>query len=246
MTENNTEEVLKEEQPEEEKMVLTSKQKFKKFGLEFVDMLKGAAFTIIVMCVFSSLIIMFSSYTDEIAVQLIAIIGGEGMLIAALVIFARTNGSEAYKTTLTNNTKRMIKSKEQKVIFKTGEYAVWKGFVIGFITVVPFIILQTIYCIHEYYFVYVLIDYSCGWAVEPFNMAGNIPQPVYFVMALIPIAMHGGFYIYGKHWEAKRQAKITRAEDVQRKGKKKHYYEENIYEKDSRYVVKTDKKDKKK
>lgn len=225
---------------------LTSKQVRKKILLEIVDLLKGAAFPFIIMCIFSSMIIMFSSYTDELGVQLIAVIGGELMLIAAFVLLGRTNGSAAYKTKVTNQVKRKLHKPDEKAILKTGEYAVWKGFVIGFITTIPFLIFQIIACTGEYTFVEFMLEYMCGWAVEPFNLIGTIPDPYYLFMALLPIGLHGGFYIYGKWWEDKRQQKITRAEDDKRKGKKKHYYEENKYDGGKRYVVKTDKNDKKK
>ncbi|MCD8371995.1 MAG: hypothetical protein LUD27_01695 [Clostridia bacterium] len=232
MAENNTEEIQEEKaevKPEKVKEELTSKQKNKKFWLEVVDLLRGAAFSFIVMCVFSSLIIVFMTYTDEFAVQLLAVVGGEAFVIGSLVVFGRSNGAEAYKVSVSNEVKRKAGIADEKVLLRTGEYAPWKGFVIGLISSVPFIIMQTIDCFGDFDIIDFLISYACGWASAPFDLIGNIPDPYYFFMVLLPVAVSGGFYIYGKSWERKRQQKIKRAEDDRRKGKKKHYYEENDY-----------------
>ncbi|MCD8040086.1 MAG: hypothetical protein LUF82_01020 [Clostridia bacterium] len=243
MADNNTEEL----QPVQDgKVKLTTKQLRKKILLEAADLLKGAAFPFIVMCVLSSLIIMFSTYTDDLAVTLIAVVGGEAMFIAAMILFGRTNGSDAYKKKISNDTKRQLNNPDEKVLFKTGEYSPWKGFVIGFITCIPFIIFQIIDCFGDYGFVDFMLEFACGWATSPLDLAEGVPDACYFLMILVPVGILGGFYIYGKYWEDKRQQKITRAEDDKRKGSKKHYYEENKYDGGRRYEVDTSKKGKNK
>ena len=219
----------KEEQPKEEKIVLPPKLMAKKVLLEFVDMLKGAAFPFIVMCVFSTTIILFYGFEDF-AVQLIAVIFGEGLMIAAFIMFGRQNGAAAYRKSKLNGAKRRLGNPDKSLLLKTGEYAPWKGFVIAFIATVPFIIFQTIKCFGDYSFVDFMLEYACGWAVAPLEVIGGIPQPYYLLMIALPIALMGGFYIQGSHAEEKRQKNIGRAEDDMRKGKKKHYYEENTYD----------------
>lgn len=246
---NKTEEVTRQtadaeqEQTEKkpEKIKLTANQTAKKILYEILDLLKGAAFPFIIMCVFSTTIIMFAE-VDDVAIQILATVVGEILLIAAFCMFGIQNGAVALRTELTNEVKRKLGNKESKLLYKTGEYAVWKGFIIGFITVIPFLIFQIIKCTGNYTFVDFMLEYACGWAIEPIKLIGGdvVPQPVYLIMIVFPMVIMGCFYIAGKYREAKRQEKIQRAEDAKRKGKKKHYYEENKYEDNKRINVDMD------
>lgn len=218
------------------KIVLTPGQLVQKFFYELGDLLKCAAFPFIVMCVFSTTIILFYSF-DDIAVKIIAVVLGEALMVGAFVMFGRQNGAAAYRKFKINEGKRKLGRNEKKFMFKTGEYSPWKGFAIGFISAVPFLILQTVKCFADVEFVNFLIEYACGWAVAPLNVISeSIPQPYYLLMIIFPVAIHGGFYIQGKFAEMKRQEAITRAEDDKRKGKKKHYYDENVYQPDRSVV----------
>lgn len=234
-TENNRA-PQKEEEPAPRAPKLPLKYKIKKFFYELGDLLKGAVFPFIVMCVFSSTIILFYGF-DDIAVRILAVVLGDGLLIASCVMFGRQNGAAAYRKFKINDAKRKLGKREPKVVFKTGEYSPWKGFVIGFITAVPFLIFQIIKCFGEFMFVNFMLEYACGWAVAPLQIISDaIPQPYYLLMIIFPAAIHGAFYIQGMYAEKKRQEKINRAEDDMRKGKKKHYYEENVYEPDRTVV----------
>ncbi len=216
-------------QPEsEKKLKFTPRGQALRILYELADLLKGAAFPFIVMCVFSTTIILFYGFED-LAVQLIAVIFGDGLLIASFVMFGRQNGAAAYRKSRLNEAKRKLGKRDMPLLFRTGEYAPWKGFVIGFITAVPFLILQIIKCFGDYTFVNFMLEYACGWAVSPLEVIGGIPQPYYLLMVIFPFAIHGAFYIQGRYAEKKRQDAIQRVEDDKRKGKKKHYYEENSY-----------------
>lgn len=218
------------------KYALTPKQKVQKFFWELGDLLKGAIFPFIVMCVFSTTIILFYDF-DDTAVKIIAVVLGEALMVGAFVMFGRQNGAAAYRKFKINDGKRKLGQRDKKIVFKTGEYSPWKGFVIGFISAVPFLILQIIKCFGDFDFVNFLLEYACGWAVAPLNVISDaIPQPWYLLMIIFPVGIHGGFYIQGMFAERKRQEAITRAEDDRRKGKKKHYYDENIYESDRAVV----------
>ena len=116
----------------------------KKVLAEIKDILVGLAFPVIVMLVISSTILVYASYTEDLAVSLIACIGGEILLTASLVIFGRANGLAAYKKTALNAQKRELGSREEGVLNRTGEYALWKGALIGVILALPFIIFQSI------------------------------------------------------------------------------------------------------
>ena len=226
ITEGQQPEEIGEIQPEP-KPKLTAGQLCKKIGWELLDLLKGAAFPFIVMCVFSTTIILFFEY-DELAVQILAVVVGEGLLIAAFAMFGKQNGAVAYRCKCINDGKRKLGTNDIKIQWRIGEYAPWKGFVIGFITTLLFLIFQIIACFGSFTFVDFILGYACGWAIAPLDLFGDsIPPACYLLMIVFPIAIHGGFYIFGRHSEEKRQAKISRAEDDKRKGKKKHYYEEN-------------------
>ena len=195
--------------------------------------MKGAAFPFIVMCVFSTTIILFYGFED-LAVQIISVVFGEGLMIAAFIMFGRQNGAAAYRKFKMNEGKRKLGSKDEKILFRTGEYAPWKGFVIGFISASFFLVLQIIKCFGDFQFVNFMLEYACGWAISPFevindNLGNVIAQPFYLFMLAFPVCIQGGFYIQGMHAERRRQENINRVEDDKRKGKKKYYYEENDY-----------------
>ena len=215
---------------------LSPKLRFQQFFYELGALVKDAIFPFIVMCVFSTTIILFYSFED-VAVQILATVLGEALMIGAFVMFGRQNGAAAYRKYKINDGKRKLGKREKKVVFRTGEYSPWKGFVTGFISAVPFLILQIIKCTGEYDFVNFMLEYACGWAVAPLNViSSSIPQPYYLLMIIFPVCIHGGFYIQGMFAERKRQEIITRAEDDMKKGRKKHYYDENTYESDRKVV----------
>ena len=216
-----------------QKPSFTPSQRARRILLEFFDLLKGAAFPFIVMCVFSTTIILFYGFED-LAVQIISVVFGEGLMIAAFIMFGRQNGAAAYRKFKMNEGKRKLGSKDEKILFRTGEYAPWKGFVIGFISASFFLVLQIIKCFGDFQFVNFMLEYACGWAISPFevindNLGNVIAQPFYLFMLAFPVCIQGGFYIQGMHAERRRQENINRVEDDKRKGKKKYYYEENDY-----------------
>ena len=197
---------------------LTPQEKRQKFLWEARDLIIGAALPFVIMCIFSSTIILFAD-TDDLTVQLIAIIGGDILLAAAYFIFGRQNGATAYRKYYLNETKRALNSSDKKVIYKTGEYALWKGFAIPLISCVPFIILQIINICAPNTFCEFMLRYACGWAYFPLHAAG-VHEAVNFVFIVIPVAAHVAGYILGMKKEEKIQAQV--AEESARIRKKKH------------------------
>lgn len=201
---------------------LTSQQKRQKFLWEARDLVIGAALPFVVMCIFSSMIIMFAGMND-LTVRLIAIIGGDILLVAAYVIFGRQNGATGYRKYYLNETKRALNSTESKVIYKTGEYALWKGFVIPFISCIPFIILQVINICYANAFCTFMLSYACGWAYYPLQGTGA-PEAVNFVFIILPVAAHAVGYVLGMKKEEKIQAQIAeeseRIKNAKKKGRK--------------------------
>jgi hypothetical protein len=196
---------------------LTGAEKREKVLWEIKDLLAGMAFPFIIMIIFSATIIMFAGFEDE-TVEAIALIGGEVLIIAAFIIFGMQNGATAYRKYILGEQKRKLNSSDKKSIYRTGEYAVWKGLVIGFATTVPFIIFQAINLIVPNTFCEFILLYACGWAYYPISLLG-IPQAIDFVMIILPVGVHFLGYYLGMKKEMRIQQII--AEESKKANKKK-------------------------
>lgn len=187
----------------------------RKIGLEILDLLAGTAFPFVVMTVISSTIIMFAG-SGDLGISLLALIGGEIMLTAAFVVFGRANGNAAYSKTVLNDQKRALGSKDEKVVCKTGEYALWKGGLIALIVCVPYIIVQIIELCYSNSVCGFCLQYMFGWAYYPFSYLGEEYQALSFIMILLPVAAHMVGYYLGKL----KQIKIQEAVAATRENKK--------------------------
>ncbi|MCM1438172.1 MAG: hypothetical protein NC131_03015 [Roseburia sp.] len=181
----------------------------RKILLELKDILAGVAFPLIVMLVISSTVLAYASYAADMAVSLIALIGGEIMIVAALIMFGRANGGEAYRKTFLHAQKRALGNTEDAVVCKTGEYSIFKGVIIGAILCLPFLIFQTIeLCCHNSVCSFCL-QYMCGWAYFPFSYLGKGYQALNYILVILPVAAHTVGYYLGKQ----KQLKVQRAEE---------------------------------
>jgi hypothetical protein len=167
------------------------------------------------------------SNTADMAIKIVAVVIGEVFIFLACIFFGIQNGAYACRRTVAN----LKKSKEgetewefniqassqtdvydytfvakQPVAYEAGAYAPWKGFVISFITTIPFIIFQIIYCcVPSSSFCYFVLQYAFGWGVAIFDLIGSVPAPCYLLMAIFPVAVHGVGYILGAKREKQRQ-----------------------------------------
>ncbi|MGN0823972.1 MAG: hypothetical protein ACI4MB_02750 [Candidatus Coproplasma sp.] len=183
----------------------------RKFWLEFKDIMAGCAFPFIIMVIFSSTIIAFGCGKNvDIAVKLIAIIGGELMLAAALFIFGRTNGSEAYKKTVENQRKRELNSSDETVAYHTGEYSIWKGVLIGFIICIPFLIILTVQVCVENTFCSFMLQYVFSWGYAPFMSLGTGYTALGYAAIVFPIAIMTLGYFFGKLRQIKIQEELAK------------------------------------
>lgn len=189
----------------------------RKVLLEIKDILIGVAFPLILMLVISSTILVYASYADDLAVSLIALIGGEIMLTASIVLFGRANGSAAYNKTLLNAQKRELGSTDEKVLCRTGEYALWKGAIIGFILCIPFIIFQIIELCVDNMVCRFCLQYMCGWAYFPFSYLGTSYQALGFIMIIFPVGAH----MLGYHLGKLKRIKAREFEESGPKGKRR-------------------------
>lgn len=196
--------------------------KKRKLWLEFKDLMAGVAFPIIIMVILSCTVIAFASYDKDLSVTLLALVGGELMLAAALVYFGRANGSEAYRKTVENGRKRALNSSDEQAVYHTGEYALWKGIVTGLIVCVPFIIIQSIELCFDNAFCNFCLQYIFSWAYYPFSFLGKGYQALNYILILLPVGtMTLGYYL-GKLKQLKIQEELakTNPDRANRKGKK--------------------------
>ncbi|MDE7083625.1 MAG: hypothetical protein K2O81_00115 [Clostridia bacterium] len=192
----------------------------RKLLLEFKDILAGVAFPLIVMLVISSTILAYASYAADLTISLIALIGGEIMISAALVIFGRANGGEAYRKTVLHAQKRALGNTEDIIVCKTGEYSLWKGVLIGAILCLPFLIFQTIELCYSNAVCSFCLQYMCGWAYFPFSYLGKNFQALNYILVILPVGAHTLGYHLGKIRQQKIQQAIAET-NMEKKGRKK-------------------------
>ncbi|MDE7301301.1 MAG: hypothetical protein K2N47_03940 [Clostridia bacterium] len=193
--------------------------KKRKALLEAKDIFAGVAFPFILMIVLSSSIITFAD-SQDLMIYFFATIGGEILTIASLIIFGRANGAAAYGKTIENMQKREINSKDEKVYYRTGEYAIWKAVLIGAILCAPFIIFQTIELCYDNSVCMFCLKYLFGWAYYPFYKLGSEYQALNYLMILMPIGVHTLGYYFGKLKRIKVQKALEKT-NMEKKGRKK-------------------------
>lgn len=201
-------------------MELNSQQKRQRILLEIRDLLVGAAFPLMLQLILSASVILFSDIDDEPAIAAVILAVGEAMLIAAYVIFGRQNGITAYRKKVVAQKKRELNTGEVRAYYGTGEYAIWKGIVIGFLTVIPFMIFQLIQCLAPNVFCEFVLLYAFGWATYPFILLDVEIPWLNFVWIVIPIGVHLLAYFLGARREQKRQALLDKAQEIKDKNKK--------------------------
>lgn len=184
---------------------------------EIKDLLVGAAFPFMIQLVFSASVILFADYTEELAVSIVALLFGEALLTGAYIIFGRQNGITAYRRTVQNEKKRTAFSPDKKAEYHTGEYALYKGFLIGFISTLPFILIQFIECLAHNSVTAFLLRYAFGWAYYPFKLIGlskegGLSQWLNFLWVIFPVAVHAAAYVWGGVKERKRQLVVAEAQ----------------------------------
>ncbi len=205
-------------------MELTPEQKRQKLGLEIRDLLTGAAFPLMIQIVFSVSVILFADYSADLAIRIIALVIGEALLIAAYVVFGRQNGIAAVRREVQSQKKRNANPDDVTAYYKTGEYALYKGFLIGFISTIPYILIQFIECVAHNSVCAFIVKYAFGWAVYPFVLigeaCGGLSEWVNFVSIIFPVCIHAAAYYWGASKERKNQQKVAEAQQIKDKRRK--------------------------
>ena len=196
-------------------MELNSKQKRQRALLEIKDILSGAAFPFMLQLVLSASIILYADYNADKLVQGFILVVGETMLLAAYLIFGRQNGVSAYKKYVVASKKREMGTDDIKTYYGTGEYAAWKGVVIGGVTVLPFVFFQLIECLAPNVVCEFLLKYAFGWAAYPFIVLGVKLKWLDFIWVIVPIGAHVAAYLWGGRDERNRQrvAEVVKKRD---------------------------------
>lgn len=183
-------------------------------------MLAGAAFPVMLMLILSASILSFTTASDEKPLQILVVVIGEVLLCVAYVIFGKQSGVTAYRKTVQNSKKRAIGTTDLKARFHTGEYALYKGFVIGFISCIPYIIFQIVGSAAPNVVCDFLLQYAFGWAVYPFQLASL--SSWLNLLCVIPLTcVHAAAYYWGGKTEEKKQNKIAEVNEIQGKNRKK-------------------------
>lgn len=192
----------------------------RKILFEIKDLLAGLAFPFVISLIFSATFIAFSA-SEDLAIKILAIVGGEIMFVIALLIFGRANGAAAYRKLLLHDQQRSLGSSDERVHYCTGEYRIWKGLLIGFIITVPFIIIQIIQLAAPNTFCSFCLQYLFAWAYCPFSLLDKQYQALDFLMVLLPTGVHALGYYLGKLREIKVQEELKSQELESKKKRKK-------------------------
>ena len=205
-------------------MELTNEQKKKGIWLEIKDLFTGAAFPVMLQLILSASIILFvDALSEDTALQIVVLVIGELLFMGAYTIFGRQNGITAYRRTVQHAKKRELQADDLTCWLKTGDYAVWKGIVIGLITVIPFMFVQFIHCVAPNLVCEFILKYAFGWAAYPFivigQAAGELSQWLNYIWIVVPVGVHTAAYVWGASIEKKRLQKVAEAQEFKQRRK---------------------------
>lgn len=205
-------------------MELTNEQKKKGIWLEIKDLFTGAAFPVMLQLILSASIILFvDALSEDTALQIVVLVIGELLFMGAYTIFGRQNGITAYRRTVQHAKKRELQADDLTCWLKTGDYAVWKGIVIGLITVIPFMLVQFIHCVAPNLVCEFILKYAFGWAAYPFivigKAAGKLSQWLNYIWIVVPVGVHAAAYVWGASIEKKRRQKVAEAQEFKQRRK---------------------------
>lgn len=205
---------------------MQTNNKGKKILWEMLDVLTGAAFPFMLQLVFSASVILFADYgATEIALGAVILVIGELLMGAAYFICGRQNGVIAVRRGMQNAKKTAIGSNDLKAELGIGEYALYKGVVIGLVTCLPFMLVQFIDCFAHNRFCEFILKYAFGWAAMPFALVGKaveggISAWLNFIWIVYPVAVHTFAYWFGAAKENKRRQIEEQAQEAKANRKK--------------------------
>lgn len=182
------------------------------FLYEFRDLLTGAAFPLMLQMILSVTFIgMTSAFSDDdVALALVMLCIGELLIAAAYFIFGRQSGITSVRRLVQNAKKRDIGTNDRRAVLGTGEYSAYKGFVMGLLSCVPYVILQIVQCASANTFCAFMLEYVFGWAALPLTFAkGEVTNWLNLLFVIYPVAVHGLAYMFGAHKEWDKKQKVA-------------------------------------
>lgn len=147
---------------------------------------------------------------DDFLLAIIMLSIGELFVGAAYFIFGRQSGIASVRKIIQNAKKREIGTNDKLALLNIGEYSAYKGFLMGFLSCIPYIIFQIIQCAASNTFCEFVLQYVFGWAALPLTLGENRISPwLNLLFVLYPVAVHGIAYIFGAHREWNKQQKVA-------------------------------------
>lgn len=195
----------------------TRTDKSRAFFAECKDLLTGAAFPVMLSLILSVSIISYAGYGDDLGLSVAAVVVGDLLLAVSYFIFGRQNGIAAYRRTVQQSKKRELGTADFQSLHETGEYALWKGFVIALISCIPFLLVQAIGSAAPNNVTDFLLQYAFGWAYFPLSFT-DCPTWLNLLWVIPFTGIHAAAYALGGKMECDRQKKVAEAEQI--KGKK--------------------------
>lgn len=190
------------------------------FLYETKDVLSGAAFPIMLQVILSVTFIgMTTAFgNDDFGLSIVLLCIGELFVGVAYFIFGRQSGVISVRKIVQNAKKRQIGTSDKQALLSIGEYSAYKGFLIAFISCVPYIIFQIIECAVHNTFCDFVLQYVFGWAALPLTFAESKLSPwLNLIFVLYPVVVHGLSYVLSAHREWNKQQKVAQMQDADNK-----------------------------
>ncbi len=174
----------------------------KAFLYELRDLFSGAAFPLMLQAIISVTFIGMTTSLigSDLVLTIILLVIGELFIAAAYIIFGRQSGVTSVRRILNHAKKLEIGSTDKQAVYGTGEYSACKGFVMGFISCIPYIIFQIIQCAAPNSVCDFVLNYVFAWAAIPLSLAHLSPW-LNLLTVLYPVVVHGVAYIVFAHKE---------------------------------------------
>ena len=156
---------------------------------------------------------------SDLALAIVMLCIGEAFIAAAYFIFGRFSGITSVRRLVQHAKQRDIGTSDKQALLYTGEYSAYKGFVMGAISCLPYIIFQIIQCAAPNNFCYFILQYVFGWAALPLTFAKGVSPWLNLLFVIYPVAVHGAAYIFGAHKEWNKQQKMAQMQSGYADGK---------------------------
>lgn len=182
---------------------------------ELRDILLGAAFPLMLQLIVSVTFIGMTSSlitSNDVILTVIMLVIGELFLAAAYIIFGRQSGITSVRNILNHAKREEIGTDDKRVKLGAEEYSAYKGFLMGFVSCVPYIIFQVIQCAAPNDFCGFMLQFVFAWAAAPLSLAEGVSPWLNLLMVLYPVIVHGVAYVVFAHREWNKLQAVNEAQ----------------------------------